>query len=109
MVEAGEIPPPDPSAMDEWLEACRMAGSGELVLFRILFPSAAELAQEERDAFNARLAEMVAEAERRKAAGEVTWRPELPPQRPPPWEDEPLTGLAKPGGLSEEMRRMGLM
>src|SRR5690242_12817930 len=40
MVEAGKIPPPDPAAMDEWLEACRMAGSGELVLFRVLFPSA---------------------------------------------------------------------
>ena len=48
MVEAGEIPGPDPAAMDEWLEAYQMAGSGELVLFRILYPSAAELAQEER-------------------------------------------------------------
>jgi hypothetical protein len=33
--------------MDAWLEACRMAGAGEVVLFRILFPSAAELAREE--------------------------------------------------------------
>jgi hypothetical protein len=36
--------------MDTWLEACRMAGAGELVLLRILLPSAAELQQEERDA-----------------------------------------------------------
>ena len=109
MIEAGEIPAPDPEAMDGWLEACRMAGAGELVLYRILFPTAAELAQEEHDAFMQRLGEMVADAERRKASGEETWRPELPPQRPPPWEDESLTGLAKPGSLSESLRQMGLL
>jgi hypothetical protein len=32
MARDGEIPPPDPAAMDGWLEACWMAGSGELVL-----------------------------------------------------------------------------
>ena len=83
MIDAGTLPEPGPGpvAMGAWLEACRMAGAGEWTLTRILFLSAAELAQEERDAFHARLDEMVAEAERRKAAGEVTWRPERPPQR----------------------------
>jgi hypothetical protein len=109
MVLDGEIPPPDPAAMDEWLEACRMAGSGELVLFRILFPSAAELAQEERDAFNARLAEHRADAERRMASGELGPPPEMPPERPPPWEADPLKGLERPGSLSESLRQMGLM
>ena len=109
MVEAGKIPPPDPAGMDEWLEACRMAGSGELVLFRILVPSAAEIAREEHEAFMRRLDEMESDADRRKAAGLPPWRPELPPQRPPPWEDDSLTGLAKPGGLSESLRNMGLM
>jgi hypothetical protein len=109
MVRDGEIPPPDPAAMDEWLEACRMAGSGELVLFRILFPSAAELAQEERDAFNARLAEHCADAERRMVSGELGPPPEMPPERPPPWEADPLKGLSRPGSLSESLRQMGLM
>jgi len=109
MVLDGKIPPPDPAAMDDWLEACRMAGSGELVLFRILFPSAADLAQEERDAFNARLAEHRAEAERRMASGELGPPSEMPPERPPPWEDDSLTGLNRPGSLSESLRRMGLM
>ena len=109
MVLAGEIPPPDPEAMDEWLEACRMAGSGELVLFRILFPSVAELAQEERDAFNARLAERRADAERRMASGELGPPPEMPSERPPPWEVDSLKGLNRPGSLSESLRQMGLM
>jgi hypothetical protein len=112
MIDAGTLPEPGPGpeAMGAWLEACRTAGAGEWELIRIAFPSAAELAQEERDAFHARLDEMVAEAERRKAAGEAQWRPELPPQRPPPWEDESaLKGLAKPGSLSESLRKMGLM
>ena len=109
MVRDGEIPPPDPAAMDEWLEACRMAGSGELVLYRILFPSAAELAQEERDAFNARLAEHRADAERRMASGELGPAPEMPPERPPPWETDPLKGLNRLGSLSESLRQMGLM
>jgi hypothetical protein len=109
MVRAGEIPAPDPAAMDEWLEACRMAGSGELVLIRILFPSAAELAQEEREAFARRLDEIRADAERRQAAGELGPLPEMPPERPPPWEVDPLEGLAKPGSLSESLRKMGLL
>jgi hypothetical protein len=111
MVLAGEIPPPDPAAMDDWLEACRMAGSGELVLFRILFPSAAELAHEERDAFLERLTEISAEAERRMASGEMgPWRPDVP-ERLPPWEvaDSSLKGLDRPGSLSESLRKMGLM
>jgi hypothetical protein len=108
MVEAGELPLPDPAAMDEWLEACRMAGSGELVLYRILFPSAAELAQEEHDAFMTRLDEIRADAERRAASGETPWRPDVP-ERPPPWEVDALTGLERPGSLSEELRKMGLM
>ena len=111
MIRAGELPAPssDPDAMDSWLEACRMAGSGELVLFRILFPSAAELAQEERDAFAARLAEICADAERRMASGELG--PPLPPvpERPPPWEVDSLKGLNRPGSLSESLRKMGLM
>ena len=107
----GELPAPGAGedAVDAWLEACRMAGAGDIALIHYFFPSAAELAREERAAFNARLDEMVADAERRKAAGEVQWRPELPPQRPPPWEDDSLTGLAKPGGLSESLKKMGLM
>ena len=86
-----------------------MAGSGELVLFRILFPSAAELAQEERDAFNARLAGHRADAERRMASGELGPPPEMPRERPPPWEDDSLEGLGRPGSLSESLRKMGLM
>ncbi len=109
MVLDGKIPPPDPAAMDDWLEACRMAGSGELVLFRILRPSAAELAQEEHDAFLARLDEICADAERRMAAGELGPPPDMPPERPPPWEVDSLTGLARPGSLSDELRKMGLM
>ena len=109
MVRVGEIPAPDPAAMDEWLEACRMAGSGELVLFRILFPSAAELAAEEHRAFLTRLDQLRAEAERRAAAGELGPTPEMPPERPPPWEVDPLKGLDRPGGLSESLRRVGLM
>jgi len=109
MVEAGKIPPPGPSAMDDWLEACRMAGSGELVLFRILVPSAAEIAREEHEAFMRRLDEMDSDAERRKAAGLPPWRPELPPERPAPWEDSALKGLDEPGSLSESLRKMGLM
>lgn len=105
MVLAGEIPPPDPSAMDGWLEACRMAGSGELMLFRIL--SAAELAAEEHAAFLERLDEIRAAAERRAASGEP-WRPDVP-ERPPPWEVDTLKGLNRPGGLSESLRQMGLM
>jgi hypothetical protein len=109
MVETGVIPPPDPAAMDDWLEACRMAGSGELVLFRILYPSAAELAQEERDAFLERLTEIRADAERRLASGEAgPWRPDVP-DRPPPWEVDSLKGLNRPGSLSESLRQMGLM
>lgn len=87
-----------------------MAGSGELVLFRILFPSAAELAQEERDAFLARLDEIRADSERRKAAGELPAASLLPPERPPPWEDDSaVQGLSRPGSLSESLRKMGLM
>jgi hypothetical protein len=108
MVLAGKIPPPDPAAMDDWLEACRMAGSGELALFRILVPSAAELAREEHEAFIRRLDEIVAGSERRKAAGGAPALPPPPPERPPPWERKPeLQGLAKPGALSESLRKMG--
>src|SRR6267154_5419891 len=39
-------PAPGPGGMDAWLETCRQAGAGELEVIRILFPSAAELAQE---------------------------------------------------------------
>jgi hypothetical protein len=107
MARDGQIPPPDPAAMDEWLEACRMAGSGELVLFRILYPSAAELEQEDRDAFHAELDKIQAEAERLAASGEP-WRPDVP-ERPPPWEVDSLKGLNRPGSLSESFRQMGLM
>jgi hypothetical protein len=112
MVRDGELPAPgpDPAAMDAWLEACRMAGAGELVLFRILFPSARELAQEEHEAFLRRLDEKCADAERRMAAGELGPPPAPLPERPPPWEDaSALKGLSKPGALSESLRKMGLM
>jgi hypothetical protein len=112
MIGAGELPAPGPgpAAMDAWLEACRQAGAGELVLFRILFPSAAELAQEEHEAFLARLDDLVAAANRRMAAGELGPAPPPPPERPPPWEKKPqLEGLAEPGALSDSLRRMGLM
>ena len=95
--------------MDAWLETCRQAGAGELEVIRILFPSAAELAEEERAAFFARLDEIRAEAERRMASGETgPWRPDVP-ERPPPWEVDTLKGLDRPGSLSEELRKMGLM
>jgi len=94
--------------MDAWLETCRQAGAGELEVIRILFPSAAELAQEERAAFFARLDEIRAEAERQMASGETPWRPDVP-ERPPPWEVDTLKGLERPGSLSEELRKMGLM
>ena len=59
-------------------------------MIRILFPSAAELAQEERAAFFARLDEIRADAERRLASGETSpWRPDVP-ERPPPWEVDTL-------------------
>ena len=42
-------------------------------------------------------------------AGETgPWRPDVP-ERPPPWEVDSLTGLARPGSLSDELRKMGLM
>ena len=64
----GTLPEPAPGdgGMDAWLETCRQAGAGELEVIRILFPSAAELAQEEREAFFARSDEIRAEAERRR-------------------------------------------
>jgi hypothetical protein len=40
-------------------------------VIRILFPSAAEIAEEEREAFFARLGEIRADAERRMASGET--------------------------------------
>jgi hypothetical protein len=86
-----------------------MAGAGEWTLTRYVFPSAAELAQEEREAFMRRLDEIGADAERRKAAGELPALPPLPPQRPAPWEDSALKGLNEPGSLSESLRKMGLM
>ena len=107
MVEAGEIPPPDPAAMEDWLEACRMAGSGELVLFRIMFPSARELAEEDREAFLQRLDEVAADAERRMASGELQAGPPAPKKPVPPPKRN--TELAEPGALSESLRRMGLM
>jgi hypothetical protein len=112
-IEIGTPPEPaaGPGGMDAWLETCRMAGAGELEVIRILFPSAAELAEEERAAFFGRLAEIRADAERRIASGETgPWRPDVP-ERPPPWEvaDSSLKGLDRPGSLSESLRRMGLM
>lgn len=74
-IEAGTLPEPSsaPGGMDAWLETCRQAGAGELKVTRILFPSAAEVAER------------------------------------PPWEVDSLTGLARPGSLSDELRKMGLM
>lgn len=110
MIDAGTLPEPGPGpeAMDAWLEACRMAGAGEWTLTRILFPSAAEVQREQDTAFLARLDEIRANAERRMAAGELGPAPPPPPERPPPWERKPeLQGLAKPGSLSESLRKMG--
>jgi hypothetical protein len=110
-IEAGTLPEPSsaPGGMDAWLETCRQAGAGELKVTRILFPSAAEQAEEDRAAFFARLDEIRAEAERRVASGEAgPWRPDVP-ERPPPWEVDTLKGLERPGSLSEELRKMGLM
>jgi hypothetical protein len=111
MIDAGMLPEPgpEPEAMDAWLEACRMAGAGEWELIRIMFPSAAELQAEERQAFLARLDRLHADAERRMAAGELGPPPELPPERPPPWEVDSLKGLDRPGSLSESLRKMGLL
>ena len=112
-IEAGTLPEPSsgPGGMDAWLETCRQAGAGELKVTRILFPSAAEVAEEDRAAFFARLDEIRAEAERRLASGETDpWRPDVPERRPP-WEvdDSSLKGLNRPGSLSESLRKMGLM
>ena len=111
-IEVGTLPEPaaGPGGMDAWLETCRMAGAGELEVIRILFPSAAELEDEERAAFFARLDEIRADAERRMASGAGPWRPDVP-ERPPPWEvvDSSLKGLDRPGSLSESLRKMGLM
>src|SRR6267142_2091322 len=110
-IEAGTLPEPSsgPGGMDAWLETCRQAGAGELKVTRILFPSAAEVAEEDRAAFFARLDEIRAEAERMAASGETCpWRPDVP-ERPPPWEVDSLTGLARPGSLSDELRKMGRM
>ncbi len=106
----GELPAPGtgPDAVDAWLEACRMAGAGDIALVQYFFPSAAELAKEEREAFFGRLEELRADAERRMAAGELGPPPEMPPERPPPWEVA-LEGLDRPGSLSESLRKMGLM
>jgi hypothetical protein len=112
-IEAGTLPEPapGPGGMDAWLETCRMAGAGDLEVVRILFPSAAELAEEERAAFFGRLDEIRADAERRMASGETgPWRPDVPERRPA-WEvvDSSLKGLDRPGSLSESLRKMGLM
>jgi hypothetical protein len=79
MIGSGELPAPgsDPAAMDTWLEACRMAGAGDLALIRIMLPSAAELAREEHEAFLRRLDQIAA-------------APGLPPAEPGP-------DLSKPG------------
>ena len=34
---------------------------------------------------------------------------EMPPERPPPWEEDSLEGMDRPGALSESLRKMGLM
>src|SRR5260370_28663373 len=95
--------------VDGGLETCRQAGAGELKVTRILFPSAAEVAEEDRAAFFARLDEIRAEAERLAASGETgPWRPDVP-ERPPPWEVDSLTGLARPGSLARELRQVGLL
>ena len=80
-------------------------GAGEWALIRIMFPSARELAEEEREAFLARLDEIAADAERRMAAGELQDRSPAPkkPVR------ETKRELDEPGALSESLRRMGLM
>ena len=66
----GTLPEPAPGdgGMDAWLDVPR--GAGELEVIRILFPSAAKLAEEERAGVFARLDEIRAEAERRLASGE---------------------------------------
>ena len=91
MIDAGALPEPgpDPEAMGAWLEQCRLAGAGDWTLTRIMFPSAAEDAREEHEAFLRRLDQIV--------AGSGGPRPEPPPD------------LSGPGSLANEMRAMGLM
>ena len=107
LIEAGGLPEPglEPGSVDAWLEACRRAGAGEWALIRIMFPSASELAEEEREAFLQRLDEIAADAERRMASGELKDRPP-PPKKP---VRETKRELDEPGALSESLRRMGLM
>jgi hypothetical protein len=112
MVSDGELPAPgpDPDAMDAWLEVCRMAGAGELVLIRILSRPRPSWRRRSGKPLFGRLDELRAAAERRMAAGELGPPPEMPPERPPPWEDDSaVTGLSRPGSLSGSLRRMGLM
>jgi hypothetical protein len=60
-------------------------------------------------AFFARLNEIRADAERRMASGETgPWRPDVP-ERPLPWEVDTLKGPARPGSLSDSLRKMGLL
>lgn len=59
--------------------------------------------------FDKRLSQLSADAEALKAAGELGPPPPMPPERPP-WEDDSaVTGLSRPGSLSESLRKMGLM
>jgi hypothetical protein len=110
LIESGEWPEPgpDPEAMIGWLERCRLAGAGDLRLLsgEIIKPDRPDSFSAE---FAARLAEHCADAERRMASGELGPPPEMPPERPPPWEIDPLKGLNRPGSLSESLRKMGLM
>jgi len=99
-------PGPGPEAMDAWPEACRQAGAGEWTLTRLVFPSAGELEREERDAFMARLDQIVAESEARRAAGEMPPPGPPAPKRPVRHKKHELD---EPGAVSESLRRMGLM
>jgi len=95
MIEAGELPQPGPgAAMDEWLEQCRQAGSGEfrLTLGRVP-PAPARQGQESEAEFLARLARMTAEAEAKDGRTPGSMAP----------------SPAGPVNLADELRAMGLM
>lgn len=73
MIESGELPEPGPGeAMDEWLEQCRQAGSGEFRLTLGQVPASVSEPGQETEADLARLARIKAEAEAKPAGGATT-------------------------------------
>ena len=112
-ISAGALPVPSPDTMDEWMEIYAAANRGELAVTfpdggsPVLESGPSSPAVETEDEFQAELDRAEAEA-RSRPADEQRPAPPLP-ERPPPWEDDSLKGLDRPGSLSESLRQMGMM